>query len=73
MGALLKSPKGPAEDPQIKALRDQEQIRAEADKTRATQEQLSVETRLRNKSFGLRSLLGPLMGGNRIRSLLGAG
>jgi hypothetical protein len=73
MAKLLSSPKLPQEDPKVKALRDQEEARAELDRTRATQDQLSLETRLRNRSFGLRSLFGSLTGGNRVKSLLGAG
>ena len=76
MAKLFKTPSAPAaptEDPQVAALRNSEQQRAEADRTRSTQEQLQLETRLRNRRFGLRSLLGPLAGGNRLRSLLGSG
>jgi len=72
MAKLFKGPDPPQEDPEIVALRKQEQARAEADKTRATQEQLTLETRMRGRLGGIRSLLGPL-GGARIRSLLGAG
>lgn len=53
-------------------MRRQEQARADADRTTATQQQLSLETRMRGRMGGLRSLLGPL-GGQRFRSLLGAG
>jgi len=73
MGKLLKIPEGPQEDPQTKALREQERRRAEEDKTRAAQEQLSLESRIRGRQFGFRSLLGGLTGGPRLNSLLGAG
>jgi hypothetical protein len=72
--SILKTPKvQPAaqEDPAIKAMRDREQARAEGDRTNAIQDNLRLETRLRNRRFGLRSLLGPL-GGTRARSLLGS-
>jgi hypothetical protein len=74
MASVFKAPKAPAaqqEDPAIKAMRDREQARAEGDRTNAIQDNLRLETRLRNRRFGLRSLLGPL-GGTRARSLLGS-
>ena len=72
--SLFKTPSVPKEDPAITALRNQEQARAEEDRLRATQDQLRTETRIRSRTGGLRSLLGPLTGGNRaLRSLLGAG
>lgn len=73
MSKLFKTPKPQQEDPEVTRLRNQEQARAEADRLKATQAQLGIETTLRNRTSGLRSLLGPLAGGNRIRSLLGAG
>lgn len=76
MGSFIKTPKAPApvaEDPAVTALRNQEQQRAEQDRIRATQKQLGIETRLRSRSNST-SLLGAFaLGGNRIRSLLGAG
>jgi hypothetical protein len=48
----------PPEDPSIKARREAEQQRAEQDRIRATQEQLSLETKQRNRKFGVRSLFG---------------
>ena len=72
--SIFKSPKPIQEDPNVTRLRNEEQKRAEDERIRSTQDLLRVETRLRNRQFGLRSLLGPLAGaGNRIRSLLGAG
>lgn len=68
-----KVPQAPFEDPGISALRNQEEQRAEQDRTNAIQDNLRVETRLRNRRFGLRSLLGPLGGNRSFRSLLGAG
>lgn len=46
------------EDPSIKARREAEQERAEQDRIRAQQEQLSVETKNRQRRFGVRSLFG---------------
>jgi hypothetical protein len=46
----------PQEDPNIALQRQREQQRAEDDKTKSTQEQLAVETRLRNRRYGVRSL-----------------
>ena len=74
MASLFRQPDAPREDPDIKRLRDQEEKRSEADRITSIQEQLSVETRLRRRGFGLRSLLGSLGSfGKRARSLLGAG
>lgn len=56
----------------MKALREQELARSEADRVESIQEQLKTETRMRNPLFGMRSLLGALGFGNR-RSLLGSG
>lgn len=64
-------PKAPAEDPNVKAARDAEQQRAEADRDRATMDQLGAETTRRRGLFGIRSLLGPL--GGTGRSWLGSG
>ena len=61
------------EDPELTRLREQEKARAEADRTRATQDQLSLETRMRNRTRGMRSLFGVLGSGNRTTSLLGSG
>lgn len=70
-----KVPSAPQEDPALAAARQNEQARAEQDRTQSIQDQLNLETRLRNRRFGLRSLLGPLGGGygGGARSLLGAG
>jgi hypothetical protein len=73
--SFLDPPKqqpAPTPDPATTALFNQQQARAEADRVRATQQQLDVETRIRGQSFGLRSLLGPL-GGGSLRSFLGSG
>lgn len=74
----MKAPKVqvPQEDPAVKAMREAEQRRAEADKLSATQLQLQDETRRRSQSSGIRSLLGPLGAGSmgmQRRSLLGSG
>jgi hypothetical protein len=73
MGKLFSAPKTPQEDPQITALRNAEQKRAEDDRLRATQDQLRLETRIRNNTFGLRSLFGSLTSNRAARSLFGAG
>jgi hypothetical protein len=59
------------EDVNAQRLRQQEQQRAEEDKIKATQDQLGVETRLRNRRFGVRSLFDT--GASSLRSYLGAG
>lgn len=65
-------PATPVEDPEIARMRKQEQERAEADKTRATQKQLGLETQFANQNTGTRSLLGKLGSGRRsMTSLLG--
>jgi hypothetical protein len=66
----------PQEDPSVKAARDAEAARAAADKTKATQQQLGLETQQRNTGFGVRSLLGVLGSGSGrggLSSLLGSG
>lgn len=68
----MQAPKLPKEDPKVKALREQELARSEADRVESIQEQLKTETRMRNPLFGMRSLLGALGFGGR-RSLLGSG
>ena len=70
MGDLF-APEIEEEDPEIGRLRDEEEGRAEADRLRATQDQLRTETRTRSSGrFGLRSLLGGFGKGGLI-SLLG--
>jgi hypothetical protein len=79
LGALFSSPNIPStpqEDPAVKAARDAEAARALADRTKATQNQLRLETQQRSTGFGARSLLGVLgSGGGRggFTSLLGSG
>lgn len=78
MGALFETPKTPTppqEDPSIKAARDAEATRAEQERTRATQDQLRLETSQRNTGLGTRSLLGLFggTGGRGLTSLLGSG
>jgi hypothetical protein len=70
MSNLFKSPPPPSEDPSVTAARNREQARAEADKIEQTQDQLKIETRLRNRSGGVRGLLGA---GSGLTSLLGKG
>ena len=69
MASLFK-PDVPQADPQVALMQQQEQARAEAARTAATQQQLSTETLLRNRTTGFRSLLGSFGSGT---SPLGAG
>lgn len=66
----MKSSSPPKEDPAIKAKRDAAEIRAEAERIRAIQDQLKVESSMRKRSSGMASLMGPYSGST---SLLGAG
>jgi hypothetical protein len=61
----------PQEDPEVARLRELEQQRAEADRIKATQDQLRVETQLTNNQ-GIASLRG-LSRRRGLTSLLGAG
>lgn len=69
MASLFK-PDVPQQDPAVAAQQKQEQERAAASSLRATQDQLSVETNLRSRNRGIRSLLGSFGGAS---SLLGSG
>ena len=66
-----KSP--PATDPAVEEANRIERERAEADRLKATQDQLTVETRSMNSRFGKRSLLSAGQGGFSVRSILGGG
>ena len=68
--ASLFAPDVPPPDPTIAAQQAQERARAEAANTRAIQTQLTTETLLRNRTGGIRSLLGSFGGFN---SPLGSG
>ena len=68
--ASLFTPDVPAPDPTAALLQKQELDRANAANTQATQQQLSTETLLRNRTTGIRSLLGAFGSGT---STLGAG
>lgn len=68
MASLFK-PDVPQQDPAVAQQQKDEQARADAANTRATQDQLSTETLLRSRSSGIRSLLGSFGSGS---SLLGA-
>lgn len=59
------------EDPNVAAMRQREQQRAEEDKIKNTQDQLGVETRLRSRQYGVRSLFDA--GAGAKSSLLGSG
>jgi hypothetical protein len=66
----LFTPDVPQQNPAVAKQQADEQARAEAARTRATQDQLRQETLLRSRSFGIRSLLGAFGSGN---STLGSG
>jgi hypothetical protein len=69
----MVSMKPPAEDPDAKRRRDEQERRAESERIISIQDQLRSETDRRSGAFGLRSLLGPLGRGGSFRSLLGSG
>jgi hypothetical protein len=72
VGALFGTPdipQPPQEDPEVKRLRDLEQRRAEADRLRATQDQLAQETSVRSVGRGVSSLTRR----RELTSLLGSG
>jgi hypothetical protein len=56
--ASLFQPDVPQPNPVVAKLQADEQARAEAARTRAVQDQLTQETLLRGRRFGIRSLLG---------------
>jgi hypothetical protein len=60
----------PQQDPEAARLREEERRRAEEARTRATQEQLSTETRIRQRRTG-RGLLGNVLG--QATNYLGSG
>lgn len=60
------------EDPEAARLREEDRRRAEEARTRSTQQQLSLETRFRNRRNGMRGLLGTLGAGDG-SSYLGSG
>lgn len=66
--ADLFKPDVPQQDPAVAQQQKDEQARATAANTRATQDQLSTETLLRSRTSGIRSLLGSFGSGT---SLLG--
>ena len=66
----LFTPDVPQQNPAVAKQQQDEQARAEAARTRATQDQLRQETLLRSRSSGIRSLLGAFGSGN---STLGSG
>jgi hypothetical protein len=55
--ASLFAPDVPGQNPAVAKQQQDEQARAEAARTRATQTQLTLETNLRSRSSGARSLL----------------
>jgi hypothetical protein len=67
--ASLFAPDVPQQDPAVAKQQKDEQDRAAAANTRATQTQLTQETLLRGRSSGIRSLLGSFGSGS---SLLGS-
>jgi hypothetical protein len=64
MASLFK-PDVPAPSPVVNQQQQDEQARAEAANTRATQDQLTKETLLRGRNTGIRSLLGSFGGGTQ--------
>jgi hypothetical protein len=69
MASLFK-PDAPQQDPTVAKQQQDEQDRAKAANTRATQNQLTQETLLRARDRGIRSLLGSFSSGG---STLGSG
>jgi hypothetical protein len=68
MTSLFK-PDVPQQNPAVAKQQQDEQDRAEAARTRATQGQLTLETNLRGRDRGVRSLLGSFGGfGNTLGS-----
>lgn len=63
-------PDVPQQDPAVAKQQQDEQLRAQAADTRATQDQLTVETNLRGRDRGIRSLLGSF---GSFNNTLGAG
>lgn len=70
--SVQSSPSPPAEDPAIAEQNRIERERAEADRLKATQEQLSAETVATGARFGRRSVLTAGQPGF-LRSMLGGG
>lgn len=68
MASLFK-PDVPKPDPSVVKQQQDEQVRAEAARTAATQDQLLKETLLRGRGNGIRSLLGSFGSGT---SLIGS-
>lgn len=68
MASLFK-PDVPQQDPAVAQQQKDERARAEAARTRETQDQLQTETLLRSRRNGIRSLLGSFGSGT---SLLGS-
>lgn len=72
MGSLFKQPQPPQEDPAIGQMRAREAARAEAERIKATQQQLGQETLLYNRGRGIASL-APLTSRRQLTSLIGSG
>lgn len=73
-GLFPKAEKPPAEDPDLKRMREEEQKRAEQDRIRSTQQQLQQETLLANRGLGVASLRSTGVFRRRgLTSLLGSG
>jgi hypothetical protein len=62
--ASLFAPDVPQQDPVVARQQQDEQARALAARTRATQDQLTTETNLRSRDRGIRSLLGSFSSGS---------
>ncbi|MGY4351227.1 hypothetical protein ACVWXM_007720 [Bradyrhizobium sp. GM7.3] len=63
MASLFK-PEVPQQDPAVRVQQEQEQQRAAAANTKATQTQLALETNIRNRRNGIRSLIGAFGSGS---------
>jgi hypothetical protein len=64
MASLFAPDPPPAQSTQVSQQQKDEQARAAAANTRATQDQLTQETLLRGRNRGVRSLLGSFGSGN---------
>jgi hypothetical protein len=72
MASLFK-PEVPKQDPAVARQQEDEQRRAEAARLAATQEQLGLETRVRSRNRGIRSLVNSFEPTGSGGSLLGSG
>ncbi len=71
MSSLFAPDPPPPQDPAVAQQQKDEQARAVAANTRATQDQLTQETLISGRKNGIRSLLGSFLGSGG--SLIGSG